>query len=138
MPDPVPLEDIEVIAENAHYLFLIARSGKRWLGFSAPKRSPAEQAFQNEGLEVSPQMFLILSDVSDGCTLGVLDKQRAILLTGALAQDPEQGYGGIDRWHVPSELQGRPEDFRCRKCERIGCDGDRGCECEFIDGEDEP
>jgi hypothetical protein len=48
---------------------------------------------------------------------------------GALAQDPDQGFGGVDTWLVPKKLRGDPEKFRCKKCSKVGCDGH---DCEDI------
>lgn len=122
MPATLNMSDYLTVAENASYWFCIASIGERWVGLAAPKRSPAEAAFADEGLEVTPQLLMLL-DISDGFELGVTDRRRAILLTGALAQDPENAYGGIDTWHVAPELRGHPDDFRCRHCDRVGCGG---------------
>jgi hypothetical protein len=56
--------------------------------------------------------------------LGTRDKEKAILMTGAIAQAREHAYGGIARWFVEEELRGKPEDFRCANCQVIGCRGD--------------
>ena len=72
------------------------------------------------------------AEVSDGPVLGVEDRRRAVILTGAVARDPERGYGGVDRWEVPPALRGDPEDFRCEDCGAVGCPGD----CRYGDCDD--
>jgi hypothetical protein len=72
-------------------------------------------------------MVLIFFEVADGYDLGLLDRDRAIRMTGAVAQDVEASYGGVDRWFVAEALRGKPEDFRCAHCERVGCNG-RECQ----------
>lgn len=138
MPEPLNLTDLCIIADNTHgWCFCVAKlNSTRWVGFAAPPRSLAEKAFASEGLPVDPQMLMIFPEVSEGYRMGVLDRDLAIRMTGAVAQDPESCYGGIERWHVPEELRGKPEDFRCERCERIGCDG-RECR-EDYSGEDYP
>jgi len=138
MPDPIQFHDWFIVGENDTYRFCIARTdGQRWCGFAVPMRSPAERAFQSEGLDVSPQMVMILSEVAEGYQLGIQDRDKAILLTGAVAQDVESCYGGIERWFVPEDLRGDPDDFRCAHCDRVGCDGN-DCRDAFEDygGED--
>lgn len=128
------LTDVLVIADNsAGWRFCVGRSGGRWLGFAAPGRSPAELAFASEGLEVSPQMLMVMPEVSEGYQLGVEDRDRAIRLTGAVAQEDDGCYGGVERWFVPEDLRGRPDDFRCKKCDHVGCDGTE-CGDDYDDG----
>ena len=59
------------------------------------------------------------------------------LLTGAVAQDPESSYGGVERWFVPPALRGNPEELRCQYCGGVGCSGERCYEWGSYDGEDD-
>jgi hypothetical protein len=139
MPD-LSITDLEVIADNDHWRFAVGKLGEdRWCGFALPSRSPVEKAFIGAGLPpIDPQMVMFLPEVCEGFNAGVKDKNRAILLTGAVAQDVESCYGGVDRWYVPEELRGDPEKYRCKTCEKIGCDG-RECVDALNDyGEDGP
>lgn len=128
------LTDVFFIGENDAYRFGIGRLGDRWVGFAqegqASERS--RRAFRSEGMDVAPGMLFFFPEVSEGFELGVADRQHAILLTGALAQDPENCYGGVEKWHVPEGLRGDPENFRCQHCDRVGCDGS---ECLDYQGE---
>lgn len=118
------LTDVTVIAENESYRFAVGLLAGRWVGFAMPGQFAlkAARAFIEEGLETQHAVFLF-PEISEGFHMGVPDRERAILLTGAVAQDPESSYGGVERWHVPPELRGKPADFRCAHCERIGCNG---------------
>lgn len=69
-------------------------------------------------------MLFILPGMSEEHVLGLKDRDRAIRLTGAIAQSAEHGYGGVDRWFVDESLRGRPEDFTCESCQGVGCPGD--------------
>jgi hypothetical protein len=89
----------------------------------------AKAAFASEGLLVSDGYMHVFAEVSEGVELGMQDKTMAILLTGALAEDPEHGFGGIDEWLVPEDLRGEPKDFRCDRCGDVGC---AGRDCEYI------
>lgn len=71
--------------------------------------------------------------VSEGHQLGVKDRDYAILLTGAIAEDPESAYGGVEVWNVPPDLRGKPEDFRCERCDQIGCKEDDCCEYDDLE-----
>jgi hypothetical protein len=124
-----------IIGENAYYRFFVGRMGERWVGFAAESATAhaARQLLLAEGLNPIPDKIFLFPDVSgqgDECHLpGVPDRARAIRMTGAIAQDPGHAYGGIDRWHVPDELRGKPEDFRCARCDWFGCDGTACAEC---------
>lgn len=110
--DSLRIDDIAVIAENdLGYRFGVGRVGDRWIGF----------ATESEGIDVDPGMLFIIPEICDGFEMGILDRDRCVLLTGAIAQDPEYGFGGVERWHVPEHLRGKPEDFRCANCDRVGC-----------------
>jgi hypothetical protein len=123
MPVSLTLADVVVIGENDHWRFCIGRMDGRWIGFAAEPADLARSAFAAEGLEVQPQMLFVLTEVSDHHQLGLLDRDKAIRMTTAVACDLEADYGGIDRWHVAANLRGKPEDFRCIRCGYIGCDG---------------
>lgn len=110
MSEPLAFEEILSIGTNAHgYSFAVGRVGERWIGFAAGRVAPAPH---------SAGIF-VFSELSEDYVLGLKDRDEAIRYTGALAQDPEQGYGGITRWHVPEALRGDPEALRCTKCGEI-------------------
>jgi len=123
MPEPLQLTDQFIIADNPGWRFGVARiGGDRWIGFAREGgfSAKAKAFFAGEGLEATPSILMVFPEVSDGFNLGTLDRERSILLTGALAQDPESAYGGVERWFVPADLRGDPEKFRCVVCERVG------------------
>lgn len=143
---PITLDEVLIIAENdCGWRFGVGRLGSagrcRWIGFAteSAQAQDARRAFASEGLPTEPAGLLLFHEVAQGVELGVADRERAILLTGALARDIDSAYGGVDRWLVPPELRGDPEQFRCRSCDRVGCDG-RECLDLFgdWDGEDGP
>lgn len=107
------IKNIFKIGENDHgYCFAVGMIHGRWHGFAVGI------------LENGEKMVFFLPGISEGHLLGVSDRARAIKLTGAIAQSSEHGYGGIERWFVPEELQGKPEDFICEGCQSVGCSGD--------------
>jgi len=121
------ITDLTVIGENdAGWRFAVGRIGDRWVGVGLESASvvAARNAFADEGLPVDPGYMHIFPEVCDGFIMGVEDRHRAILMTGAIAQDFEHAFGGVDRWHVPPELRGNPDDFRCDDCGNVGCPGD--------------
>lgn len=108
-------ERVEVGENGLGYRFAVGSipdegGGVRWIGF----------ADSDEGA-------FIFSQISEGHVVGITDRDRAIRLTGAIAQSPEHGYGGVETWFVEEPLRGRPEDFTCENCRSIGCGGD----CEY-------
>ena len=131
------IEEFEFIGRNDYWQFAVGRCGDRWLGLALEGMAiqAAREAFRSEGLECQDPYMHIFSEVSDGTNLGMLDKRKAILLVGALAQDSEHDFGGIYAWLVPEELRGKPEDFRCATCGDVGCDGRRCCEEDYHDDE---
>ncbi len=95
------------VGKNESYVFAVAQlENDRWIGFAK-----------------GGGMIFLFAEISDGFELGILDRDRAILLTGAIAQDPEGSYGGIKEWLVAEELRGDPEKFLCDQCGRVGCQG---------------
>ena len=128
------IESFEFVGRNEHWQFAVAKVGDRWLGVALEGKftRQARDAFQAQGLPVPDDYMHVFAKVSDGFELGMKDKNRAMLLVGAIAQDPEQGFGGVDEWLVPEELRGDPEKFRCLKCGEVGCNGTE-CEDEFGD-----
>lgn len=68
--------------------------------------------------------FTLLQFVRPDGSHGMADQRKAILMTGALANDPANGYGGIDEWFIDEEFRGKPEDMRCEVCDEIcmGCE----------------
>lgn len=112
----IELSDIIKIGKNDYgYEFAVGRIGHQWIGF----------AIGNLGRDGKAIFFF--PNIQEDCQMGVKDKTLAILLTGAIAKDPEQGYGGISAWFVGEELRGDPDAFRCTNCDRVGCDGE---ECQ--------
>lgn len=102
----ISITNAMLIGENDHgYRFGVGQIGERWIGFAA----------SDVGLFFFP-------GIAEDYLLGLLDRALVIKLTGAIARDVEQGYGGIARWFVPEELRGNPEDFRCENCQQVACD----------------
>lgn len=113
MSAQLDIQDTFKIGENDFgYSFAIGRLGDRWVGFALGDLGEGEQG------------CFFLPGVSEGYMMGLLDRERAIKLTGAIAQASEHGYGGIARWFVPPEQRGNPDDFRCERCEQVGCSGE--------------
>jgi hypothetical protein len=108
MPEPVAIEEQVIIGDNRHgYAFAVGRVGDRWLGY----------AITRLGLFLFP-------GVSEGVDLGMEDRDEAIRRVGAIAQDLNSGYGGVETWHVPEELRGDPGRYRCDVCGEICCEDD--------------
>src|SRR5262245_31906220 len=109
MSNEIQMTDRFDIGENDQsYKFAVANIGKRWVGFAYG------------ALENGDRMLFMFPSISEESYLGLEDRELVIKLTGAIAQDYEHGYGGIERWFIPEELRGKPDDFRCEHCERIG------------------
>lgn len=118
----ISLTETFKIAENDHgYSFGVGRLGDRWTGFAVGDCGNGEQ------------MMFFLPGIAEDYQLGLTDREKVVKLVGAIAQAPEHGYGGIARWFVSEDLRGKPEDFRCAKCDEIGCPG----ECDDFDPFDE-
>jgi hypothetical protein len=132
------LEDVQLLGENDGWGFYVGRTNGRWIGFGGPSTFTVRlrRALQAEGLIPEQAGLFIFPEVSEGYALGVLDKDRAIRLTLAVACDSEHGFGGIERWHVPESLRPGPDEFRCENCETIGCDG-KSCVEEYSAYDDE-
>ena len=126
------IDEIEVIARNLEFRFCIGKFGDRWLGVAigAPIIRLERAVFGLPGPAIEDSYMHVFPEVSEGGKLGMTDKNRAMLLVGALAQDPEQGFGDITGWLVPEDLRGDPDAFRCKKCGEVGCDGTE-CEDDF-------
>lgn len=106
----INIVNITIVGSNAHgYEFGVGQVAGRWVGF----------AKGGGGL-------FFFSEICEGVQLGTPDRDLAIRMTGACAQDPARGYGGIDTWKVPKALRGRPEDFICPGCGEVCCAGDCG------------
>lgn len=129
------LECFEFIGRNDSWQFAVAKAGDRWLGVALEGQATraARAAFASEGLPHTQGYMHVFAEVSQGYGLGMTDKCQAMLLVGALAQDPEQSFGGIDEWLVPEDMRGRPEMFVCERCGAVLC---LGRECEDEDGAD--
>lgn len=112
----IELSDVVKIGENDYgYEFAVGRIEKCWVGFAIGNLGGGEKA-----------MFFF-PGIQENYQVGVKDKTLAILLTGAIAKDLEQGYGGISTWFVGEELRGDPDAFRYINCDIVGCDGN---ECQ--------
>lgn len=111
-------EIVRIGANDYGYWFGVGRMGERYIGFAIGELSNGDR------------MMFMLPGIAENHTLGITDRERAVKWTGAIAQDPTYGYGGISRWFVPEELRGKPDDFRCADCEEVGCAGD--CSLEGI------
>ena len=114
---PIQIEEQVEVAYNEYgYRFCVGRVGSRWMGY----------ALGGGGMFFMP-------GVSEGCVMGLTDRDEAIRRVGAIAQDPEESFGGVQAWSVPPALRGKPEDYRCKECGRVCCEGDHG---EDYDPED--
>lgn len=82
----VDITNAEVIGENSMgYRFTIGQlSDGSWIGFAA-----------------SDYGAFFFPEIATGHQMGVADRDTAIGLTIAKAQDEESGYGGIETWHIP-------------------------------------
>ena len=115
-PEALELTEVVWIGRNAHgYTFGVGRLGDRWVGFARGEWSEHGEARQD---------LFVFPEVSYGPLLGLPDRTQAILITGAIAQDPVHGYGGVEEWLVPPELRGDPDAFRCEDCGDVGCQGE--------------
>lgn len=98
--------ETRLIGSNRHgWTFGIGQLGEHWVGFALG------DGFLN-----------IMAEVSEGFQLGLKDADLAMRMTSAVAVDPEQLFGGVDRWFIPEQCRGDPEDYRCEVCGEIGCD----------------
>lgn len=117
-PPALQLQQTAMLAANDSWTFCVGRMGDRWLGFAV--------GFLEDGAK----FVNVFPEVSEGAQLGIRDYARAVKLTTAIAQDPEQGLGGVEHWFIPPGARGNPDDFRCANCDRVGCDGE---ECRDYD-----
>lgn len=108
------LQETIKIGENDYgYQFGVGRYGDQWVGFALGTK---------EG-EDRPSMMFVLPNVADERDgLGCRDRDKAIKLTGATAQYPSHGYGGISRWFIDERLRViDPSEFVCAECDTVGC-----------------
>jgi hypothetical protein len=112
MSEPVPIHEQLLIASNRHgYTFAVGRVDDRWLGYAI--------GLMKDG----SKMLFVLPGVGDGPELGVTDRAEAIRRTSAIAlTDPS--YGWVETWHVPEDLRGDPEQYRCAECGEVCCGED--------------
>lgn len=107
------ITEVLKIGDNSHgYWFGVGKYGSRWVGFAV--------SVVGEGRTG----IFFLPGISEDYQLGLSDREKCIRMTGAVAQSPEHGYGGIERWYIGEELRGTPEEFRCAECGEFGCSGD--------------
>lgn len=102
----IKFDQVIWIGVNNAYEFGVGLAGGRWVGFAAAEST-----------------LFVFSEISERHELGLVDVRQAILRTGAIAQDPEQAYGGVDYWLLGNDLRGDPADFRCDFCGAVCCDG---------------
>jgi hypothetical protein len=103
------VSDTVRIGRNDHgYEFAVGRSDERWIGFVKEYEDGARGVF-------------VFSGIHEGYKLGITDRDRAIRLTAAMAQDPEHGYGGISEWFVAENLRATPDEMRCEACGELPC-----------------
>ena len=76
MTAELQFEEVTLVGLNAGYRFAVGRVKDRWLGFAIGE------------LDGGERMLFIFPEIADGALLGLADKERAILLTGAIACDP--------------------------------------------------
>ena len=105
-------ETVKVGENDYGYTFFVGLYGSRWIGFAVGEEREKER-----------KMMFIFPEISSNGTLGVTSLDEAIRMTGALAEDVESGFGEIERWCVPEELRGDPDDYRCENCGAVCCDG---------------
>jgi hypothetical protein len=110
MNDYVPLDKVTMIGRNEQYGFGVGQIGKRWVGFAV-------------GHTDEEKMLFFFPEIMEEFQMGVMDKEDAIKKAGAIAQDEEKGYGGIEEWYVEERLQADPEEFRCLICGVVLCGG---------------
>jgi hypothetical protein len=102
------IQDPTLLASNSQWQFCIGRLEQRWIGYAfAPAHHFAD----------------IMPEISLDGQLGHPDRDHAVKLTTAIAQDPEHAYGEITDWFVSLDQRGHPDSFRCHHCERVACDG---------------
>ena len=115
MPDAIDvpgLTEVEIIGENDHgYRFYVGRLNGEWIGFSLGD------------LDDGRKMMCLLPEVSVAKVVGIEDRDLAIRMVSALAENAGSGFGGIARWFVEEKLRGDPEEFRCSMCDQLFCDG---------------
>jgi hypothetical protein len=110
---PVEIQDITILGTNKYgYAFCVGRAEERWVGFAHGRTKDGQS------------MLFMLSEVSEDYQFGLPDRDRAIRLTVAVAQDPSKSYGGIDEWRIEPIPASDAEEFRCKVCAEIGCAGD--------------
>jgi hypothetical protein len=111
---PFSLSEVTIIGENRHgYTFAVGKLGEfmqdRWVGFAVGEA------------DYGRRFLFVFPEIGEEGWLGLADRDLAIRLTGAVAQDPDAGWGGIDRWAVEEELRGHPDAHRCVYCGQVGC-----------------
>ena len=117
------LSETVLVGENDYgYQFAVGRHGDSWVGFAV-------------GTTEAGRMLFLFPEISSGVVMGIGSRDEAIRMVGAIAEDPEHGYGGIDRWFVNESLRGTPDEYRCADCGEVGCNGEECHYCDFDYGE---
>jgi hypothetical protein len=85
------LRDVFLIGENDAYIFGVGRVGDRWIGFATDGSYArrVRDAFGAEGLPADASMLFVFPQIAEGYQMGILDRECCVLLTGAIAEDPE-------------------------------------------------
>lgn len=125
-PPGLAIEETVRVGRNDGWEFGVGRIGGRWIGFAVGVEPVEDPAGPTRYMHLFPQ-------VSEGYELGTPDRDKAVRLVGALAQDPEHGFGGVAEWFVPPGLRANPDEFRCKWCDDVGCDGVECAGGEFDD-----
>lgn len=109
MAGSISLDKQIIIGTNRHgFTFAVGRAGERWIGY-------AFSGSDGVGFD----------GVCEDGQKGMRDRDEAIRRTSACACDPLYGYG-VDKWMIPEELRGNPEDYRCGVCREVCCGEDHG------------
>lgn len=113
MGNSVDIKQVTKIGENDYgYWFGVGLLEERWIGFAVGK------------LEDGNEMVFWFPEIAEGHLIGLSDFDKAVKAASAIAQTPEHAYGGIQRWFIPEEFRGDPDDYRCTGCMNVGCPGD--------------
>jgi hypothetical protein len=116
---------ISVGKNQQGYTFAVGEARGRWLGFALCRVQ-------------GQQTIFVFPEVSESSLMGLAAWEQAIRLTAAIAQAPEQGYGGVDCWHVPQHYRANPDDYRCEDCGEVGCQGECRQEAECFAEDQKP
>lgn len=106
--------DAVIVGDNSRgYQFAVGKiADDRWVGFAIGR------------VEGQNKMLFFFSEIADAdYRLGILDRDEAIRMTSAIADDPEHAYGGIERWFADPALRATSDQYRCANCGTVACQG---------------